>query len=221
MQKAREERFAELERVRKRIATDLHDDIGSSLTQISLLSEVVNQRISTYEKRITEPLGMIAETSRELVDSMSDIVWAINPQKDTLSDLTGRMHRFAADILTAGNISLNWHAPDSDAEIPVGANVRREIFLIFKESINNMVKHSGCTEADLEVRLSDETLELNLRDNGKGFDISTISDGHGLASMKERARGLGGEFEIASRAGKGTIVLLKVSLEQNLKGVGN
>jgi PAS domain S-box-containing protein len=210
--KAREERFAELERVRKRIATDLHDDIGSSLTQISLLSEVVNQRISTYEKRITEPLGMIAETSRELIDSMADIVWAINPQKDTLSDLMGRMHRFAADVLTAANINLNWHAPDASAEIPIGANVRREIFLIFKESVNNTVKHSKCTEAHLEIRLSEKNLELTLGDNGSGFDVSGESDGHGLASMKERAGALGGDFEIVSHAEKGTTVFLKVPL---------
>lgn len=220
LQKSREERFAELERVRKRIATDLHDDIGSSLTQISLLSEVVNQRISTDEKRITEPLGMIADTSRELVDSMSDIVWAINPQKDTLSDLTGRMHRFAADILTAGNIRLNWHAPDSEKDIPVGANVRREIFLIFKESINNMVKHSGCTEADIKIRLSDECLEMLLRDNGKGFDVAGESDGHGLMSMKERAVGLDADFDIFSQSGKGTNTILKVPLEQNMNGNG-
>jgi len=214
LQKSREERFAELERVRKRIATDLHDDIGSSLTQISLLSEVVNQRISTSEKSITEPLGMIAEASRELVDSMSDIVWAINPKKDTLSDLTGRMHRFAADVLTSANINFKWLAPDADTKIAIGANVRREIFLIFKESINNMVKHSNCTEADLEIQLNNESLEINLRDNGKGFDVSGESDGHGLSSMKERAAGLGSDFEIISQAGTGTTITLKVQLEQ-------
>jgi PAS domain S-box-containing protein len=212
LRKSREERFAELERVRRRIATDLHDDIGSSLTQISLLSEVINQRLSASEKGIAEPLGMIAETSRELIDSMADIVWAINPQKDTLSDLTGRMHRFAADVLTAANINLNWHASDTDNAIPIGANVRREIFLIFKESINNMVKHSECTEAALEIRLSEKDLELSLRDNGRGFDVSADGDGHGLASMKERATGLGGELEIASLTEKGTTVRLKVSL---------
>ena len=214
LQKAREERFAELERVRRRIATDLHDDIGSSLTQISLLSEVLNQRIDAAEKNITEPLGMIAETSRELVDSMSDIVWAINPKKDTLSDLTGRMHRFAADVLMSANINFKWSAPDADAEIAIGANVRREIFLIFKESINNMVKHSRATRADLEIRLGERRLELTLGDNGKGFDASAESDGHGLASIKERARGLGGDLEIISRTGKGTTVVLRVSLEQ-------
>lgn len=214
LRKSREERFAELERVRKRIATDLHDDIGSSLTQISLLSEVVNQRIHTDEKQITEPLGMIADASRELVDAMSDIVWAINPQKDTLRDLAGRMRRFAADVLTARNIKFNWRSPDLSDVVPIGANVRREIFLIFKESVNNLVKHSGCTEAFVEICLDGESLKLTLHDNGRGFDVSGESDGHGLASMRERARGLGGDFEIVSETGKGTTIVLKVSLKR-------
>ena len=116
---------------------------------------------------------MIAGTSRELVDSMSDIVWAINPQKDYLSDLTGRMHRFAADVLTAGNIKFTWRAPELEKDISVGANVRREIFLTFKECINNMVKHSQCSEAHLEVRINSDSLEMYLRDNGKGLIIRT------------------------------------------------
>ena len=87
-----------------------------------------------------------------------------------------------------------------------------------KESINNTVKHSGCTEADVEIRLDKECLELILRDNGKGFDVSGESDGHGLSSMKERTRGLGGYFKIVSQTGKGTNIALKVPLEHNLNG---
>jgi PAS domain S-box-containing protein len=218
LRKSREERFAELERVRKRIATDLHDDIGSSLTQISLLSEVVNRQIGADETLIIKPLSMIAETSRELVDAMSDIVWAINPRKDNLSDLTGRMHRFAADVLTAANINLKWHAPDSDKSIAIGANVRREIFLIFKESVNNIVKHSEGAEVEAEIRLDEKSLELHLRDDGKGFDVSGESDGHGLSSMRARANALGGDFQIVSQTGKGTSITLKVPLEQNSHG---
>jgi PAS domain S-box-containing protein len=215
LEKARAERFRELERVRRRIATDLHDDIGSSLTKISLLSEVINQRAGTDEGPITKPLAMIAGTSRELVDSMSDIVWAINPQKDYLSDLTGRMHRFAADMLTAGNIKFTWRAPELEKDISVGANVRREIFLTFKECINNMVKHSQCSEAHLEVRINSDSLEVYLRDNGKGFDNSHETDGHGLLSIKERAAALGGDLNIESQSGKGAIIRLKVPLDQN------
>ena len=215
LENAREERFRELERVRKRIATDLHDDIGSSLTQISLLSEVIKQRAGTREEPITKPLAMIAGTSRELVDSMSDIVWAINPQKDYLSDLTGRMHRFAADVLTAGNIQFTWHAPELEKDISVGANVRREIFLTFKECINNIVKHSQCSEARLEVKISKDSLEMYVRDNGKGFDTSNEADGHGLISIKERAAVLGGDLNIQSQPGKGASIQLRVPLNQN------
>ena len=215
LEKAREERFRELERVRKRIATDLHDDIGSSLTQISLLSEVVKQRAGTGEDPIIKPLAMIAGTSRELIDSMSDIVWAINPQKDYLSDLTGRMHRFAADVLTAGNIQFTWHAPELEEDISVGANVRREIFLTFKECINNMVKHSQCSEAHLEVKLNNDSFEVYLRDDGKGFDNSNGTDGHGLLSIKERAAVLGADLTIQSQSGKGTSIQLRVPFNQN------
>src|SRR5262249_34545968 len=104
LRKSREERLAELERVRRRIAADLHDDIGSSLTKISILSEVIRRQPDYKDSPVTEPLTKIAGASRELVDTMSDIVWAINPQKDHLSDLTQRMRRFAADAFTARNI---------------------------------------------------------------------------------------------------------------------
>src|SRR6185295_3033098 len=97
--RSREERLVELERVRKRIASDLHDDLGSSLTQISLLSEVVQQQLAQKDSAVTKPLEMIATSSRELVDAMSDIVWAINPQKDHLSDLSQRMRALASDML--------------------------------------------------------------------------------------------------------------------------
>jgi PAS domain S-box-containing protein len=212
LRKAREERLTELERVRKRIATDLHDDIGSSLTQISILSEVARQQVGHNDSPITKPLSMIAAASRELVDSMSDIVWAINPQKDHLSDLQQRMRRFASDVFTARNIEFRFRAPEAEEDIQLGANIRREVFLIFKESINNMVKHSGCTKADIEFALGKDHLYLRLTDNGKGFDAATESDGHGLMSMSERARGLGAELEIISHVEAGTTIILQVPL---------
>src|SRR2546430_7612845 len=149
--RAREERFRELERVRQRIATDLHDDIGSSLTQISIMSEVAQNRAGGDN---VPALSTIANSSRELIDAMSDIVWAINPQKDHLSDLNQRMRRFAADVLTARNVELDFRAPLQDKDVELGANIRREVFLIFKETVNNMVKHSGLTRAEIEFRIS-------------------------------------------------------------------
>jgi signal transduction histidine kinase len=212
LRRTREERLIELERVRKRIATDLHDDIGSSLTQISILSEVARQQIGHDNSPVTRPLSMIANASRELIDSMSDIVWAINPQRDHLTDLTQRMRRFASDVLTARNIDFRLSLPDAEQDIPIGANVRREVFLLFKETVNNMVKHSGCSVAEIEFQVEGDFLSLKFRDNGKGFDMTKESDGHGLMSMRERSRALGGDLEIASQVGQGTTVNVKIPL---------
>ncbi len=212
LRRVREERIRELERVRTRIATDLHDDIGSSLTQISILSEVVRQRLGDKEAQAAQPLQLIATSSRELVDSMSDIVWAINPEKDHLSDLTQRMRRFASDVFTARNIEFRLLIPGAEQDIQMGANMRRELFLVFKEGINNMIKHSGCTAAEIEFQIEAERLALRLSDNGKGFDPTLESDGHGLMSMRERAKSLGGQLEFVSQQGTGTTVTLKVPL---------
>jgi PAS domain S-box-containing protein len=212
LRRTREARAIELERVRKRIASDLHDDIGSSLTQISLLSEVVNQRVAGHDGSVAQPLAMIASSSRELVDAMSDIVWAINPQKDHLSDLTQRMRTLTSEVSTACGISVRFNAPESDEDLPLGANLRREVFLIFKESINNIVKHSNATAAEVEFRVAGDQLFLRVADNGKGFDVADESEGHGLVSMQGRAKEMGAKLEMQSSVGKGTTISLVVPL---------
>jgi signal transduction histidine kinase len=216
----RMEQAIELERVRIRIATDLHDDIGASLTQIAILSEVVNQRISKNGSNVSEPLQMIAGTSREMVDAMSDIVWAINPRKDHLSDLSQRMRRFASDILSARDIQFRFRAPGADEKnIRLGADLRREIYLIYKESVNNLAKHSRCTEADLLFQIEKDGLSVIISDNGSGFDVDRKMNGdhsgmggHGLLGLRRRAEALGGKYEVTSAPGAGTTVTLKVPL---------
>jgi len=208
--RSREERMIEMERVRKRIASDLHDDLGSSLTQISLLSEVIQQQLRHKEEAVTKPLEKIATSSRELVDAMSDIVWAINPQKDHLSDLAQRMRSLASDMLMAAHIAFRFTGPDSETDIPLGANLRREVFLVFKESINNIVRHSAATEAQIEFSLDQNELFLRVYDNGKGFDLAEESDGHGLVSMRTRSSDMGAQLEILSAKKHGTTIMLRV-----------
>jgi PAS domain S-box-containing protein len=210
LRRSREERMAELERVRKRIATDLHDDIGSSLTRISLLGEVVSQRASSGDRSLAEPLASIANLSRELVDCMSDIVWAINPNKDHLRDLSQRMRHFASDVFTARQIEFRFLTPDPDRDIRVGADIRREVFLVFKEAVNNVVRHSVCSHAELEFRAGPDGLVLVVSDNGRGFDVAGAGDGHGLLSMRERTEGLGGRFEVLSQPGTGTLLTFTI-----------
>lgn len=207
-------RLLEIERVRTRIATDLHDDIGSSLSQIAIMSEVIQQQVDGRNPRISHPLAVIAGTSRELVDSMADIVWAINPRHDHLIDLTQRMRQFAADLLTARNIEFHFAASGPEFDIPIETDIRREVFLIFKEAVNNAVRHSNCSSIEIGFAVSDNRLMLKVDDNGSGFDPSAAGGGHGVASIKRRAQGIGGTLEILSQPGRGTSVSLHVPLRR-------
>lgn len=220
----REKRLAELERVRRRIATDLHDDIGSSLTQIAVLSEVARNQAAVFESEsVSMPLERIKGVSRELVETMSDVVWAINPNKDNLRDLVQRMRRFASDVCAGKNIHFELDAPPTENLQPLGANVRREVFAIFKESINNSVKYSECENIVADFRIENETLFLEIKDDGRGFDAEEIlsaefspeKGGNGLVNMRRRASELGGNCRIVSSVGGGTIILLKISLNHS------
>ena len=213
LRRSREERLEELERVRRRIAIDLHDDIGSSLTQISILSELINRRVGPARPAVSEPLQQIASASRELVDSMSDIVWAINPQKDHLRDLVQRMRLFASESLSARDIKFRFQAPDLGQDVRLSASIRREVFLIFKESLNNLIRHARCTEATIELGLDTDYLELKVSDNGEGFDLARASEGHGLLSMRERAQGIQGELQLRSAPGEGSSITLRVPID--------
>jgi signal transduction histidine kinase len=206
-------RLIELERVRTRIATDLHDDIGASLSLIAMLSEVAQRQAVKGNFKVGESLSSIAASSRELVDSMSDIVWAVNPRKDRFSELVKRMRRFASDVFSSRDIALQFDATD-EQDFKLGADARREIFFIVKEGINNIARHSACTEAAITLKKQGGLLILELRDNGKGLDPLRANEGNGIASMGERTRRLGGEFEIVSNNGHGTTLRLKVPVDR-------
>ena len=154
----------------------------------------------------------IANTSRDTVDAMSDIVWAVNPNRDHLKEITQRMRRFAEDVFGAREIDFDFHGPDQGRDLKVGADVRREVFLIFKENVNNMARHSGCTAVKVDLQIQRRWLVLKMSDNGRGFDVACANNGNGLASMRLRARKLGGNLEVVSPNGDGTTVVLRVPL---------
>jgi ligand-binding sensor domain-containing protein/two-component sensor histidine kinase len=206
----RVDRLLEVERVRTRIAADLHDDIGATLSQIAVLSEVVRKQMPRENAQLSKTLSSIARGSLAAVDSMSDIVWAINPEKDHLLNLTQRMRRLASEVLPASNIEFQFIAPPSESDVKLGANVRREVFLIFKESLNNTVRHSGCMRAKIELQVDRSSLFLRFWDDGRGFDPNLTADGNGLRSMRVRAAALKGEFSIDSVNGGGTTTRLKI-----------
>ncbi|HJZ76117.1 MAG TPA: two-component regulator propeller domain-containing protein [Vicinamibacterales bacterium] len=201
-------RLLELERIRTRIATDLHDDIGASLSQIAILSEVVRRRAGEDEVTIGEPLAHIAATARELVDSMSDIVWAIDPHKDRFASLAKRMRRLGSDILPAKDITFACEIQGEEEGRWISADTRRQVFLIFKEGINNIVRHARATAVSVVLRQEGGTLTLVIADNGCGFDPASSTDGHGLKSMRDRASRLGGMLDVRSAVGAGTRLTL-------------
>ena len=200
----------EVERVRTRIASDLHDDIGSNLTRIAILSEVAHSRLNGGGTELEKPLTAIARISRESVASMSDIVWAINPRRDSLHELIQRMRRFTGEIFAGGKIECDFRAPEDGHNIRLGADVRRDIFLIFKEAINNTARHSSCTQVVIDFRLEAPGFILIVRDDGHGFDVEAATEGQGLISMQRRAQSLQGKFILQSRPGHGTEITLKV-----------
>jgi len=206
-----------VERLRTRIATDLHDDIGSSLSQIAILSEIARQQPGGATEKVQDMLARIGAVSRDLVDSLGDTVWSIDPRRDRMQDLVHRMRRFAGDLLTEKEIEVDFDAriDDPDRELP--ADVRRQLFLVFKEAVHNMARHSGCTRAEIDFHADDGSLALRMRDNGRGFDPAGRGNGYGVASIRARVAGLQGSIELAScRADQpgapGTIVSITIPL---------
>jgi signal transduction histidine kinase/ligand-binding sensor domain-containing protein len=210
-----------LESVRARIAADLHDDIGANLTKITILSEVVHQQLGQGKQPTQSALSSIANISRESVASMRDIVWAINPKRDRLLDLTRRMRTFASDIFTSRHIEFRFRAPDRDRELKLNPEVRRDVFLIFKEAVNNIVRHAECAQATIELRIEGRWLVLRVSDNGKGIDATVADEGQGLSSMRRRAESFGGTLEIISAQPSGTTLILKVPIGGRLVRAAN
>lgn len=203
--------FMHVEQVRTRIARDLHDDVGSGLSQISLLSEII-QRRAAHDAAIAEPLSAIAGTSRELVDTMSDIVWTNNPRFDHLGDLVHRCRRFATESLTARGIRLHMDFPDNDGDLTLEPETRRQLYLIFKEAITNLARHADCDQAEISLRVENGWLQMRIADNGNGFAAEHQFDGNGLRSLRARAEAIGGTLEIESAPNAGTTLTLRLQV---------
>ena len=205
-------RLLELERVRTRIATDLHDDIGSGLSQIAVLTEVARARADGYTADLNAALSDISSVARELVESMSDIVWSVNPRRDRSGDLLQRMRRFASDVLSGSNIDFTFRVSAREDKVRIPTEIRREVYLIFKEAVNNLARHSGSTRAVITISIEDGRLELRVEDNGNGLGELCREDGHGLRSMRERASRIGGRIDFDRGDVGGLRVTLRVSM---------
>jgi signal transduction histidine kinase/ligand-binding sensor domain-containing protein len=198
----------ELERVRTRIATDLHDDIGATLSSISMYSEAVKNQLKEKNPQLENVLDKMGENSREMVTSMNDIVWAINPDNDDGEKLIMRMESYAVDMCAVKNIRLHFSADEKLNTVSLSLEHRKNIYLIFKEAINNAVKYSNAGTIWVQVELQHKKLAMTVKDDGKGFNEATIKKGNGLKNLHTRAKEIKGTFAIDTIEGKGTTVSL-------------
>lgn len=200
-------RAVALERVRTRLATDLHDDVGSSLARISILSEV-GRRSVEESGEASRLFGEIGETSRAVIDALGDAIWSIDPRRDDLQSLGDRLRHFAADLLEGRGIAFRLAVPENASAIELPSESRRHLFLFLKEAVTNAARHSRARSLEVALRVAGRVLALEVKDDGAGFATSASHAGRGLANMAARAAALGGKLDIRSEPGSGTRVLL-------------
>ncbi|MBL0743550.1 tetratricopeptide repeat protein [Chryseolinea lacunae] len=205
--KSRTKRLVEMERMRNAIARDLHDDIGSTLSSINIISQLALQ-----DANGSAPLFQrIAQHSSTMMESMSDIVWSINPNNDTLEQVVSKMKEFASEILDPLEIEYSFTGEDALQGFAMDAAVRKNVFLIFKEAVNNAAKYSAASHIRIAFSKKGHAVQLTITDNGKGFDTTGATSGNGLRNMQERARFLRGTLALASSA-QGTEVQLSLPI---------
>jgi len=204
-------RLVAVERVRTQIAGDLHDDIGASLSRVAVLTEVVRRDIVTTHPGSAQRLGDVADSARALVDSMGDIIWSVDPRRDDLASVVIRLRQFASTVLEARGIKYDLRiAPELD-QMKLGPERRRDLFLILKEAITNVVRHASCDTFSLDLRLEGTWIVADVRDDGTGLPEDG-RHGHGLGSMRARAARAGGSLEISSCPQGGTHVVVRMPL---------
>ncbi|MFS8087362.1 MAG: sensor histidine kinase, partial [Acidobacteriota bacterium] len=206
--------FMAMEKIRRQVATDLHDDVGSGLAQVAILSEVAKREASADGQKL---MNEVADLARSMRESMGDIVWAVDPRHDKLTDLVARMKQVAYNLIEANGLRVEWHIIDAGelARINLGPDVRRHLLLIFKEALTNVARHAQATQVRVEILARGRTLQLSVKDNGRGFDQNMTSNGQGrgLQGLRERAHELGAKLSIESPAGAGTLVTLNLPLK--------
>lgn len=201
----------ELERVRTRIATDLHDDIGSSLSGMAFLSEAVKQQMGSARPEAFEMASEVAVMARGLARSLSDVVWSIDPRRDDLHNLMTRVRQSAA-VLEAQGIAWSLQGPPQPEQVKLTPEQRHHLFLIFKEALNNIARHAHCTSAKLTIAVGDHQLRAEIVDDGCGFSQAG-EQGNGLRNMKLRAEQLGGRMRVDSAPGRGVRLDLTIPLK--------
>ncbi len=199
-----------LERMRNRIASDLHDEIGSSLSTISIYSKVAQEQLNKQTSDPQPLLKKISENTNEMMDAMSDIVWSINARNDRFENIINRMREHAVQLFEAKHYNLHFEFDERLNHIKFDMEKRKDFYLIYKEALNNIAKYACGKNVWISLSENNSQIILKIKDDGKGFDVSnTRKSGNGLMNIKNRATALHGEVQINSEEGKGTEIKLE------------
>ena len=211
-------RLVELERVRTRIAADLHDDMGSALSRLAILSEVIKRQMGSAPIQTLSLLDDMGATARGMVDGMSDIVWSIDPRHDDLASFAARVRQFASVVLEAQGIQWTIEVPAHPERVKLDPQQRRHLFLMCKEAITNVLRHAVCRTVTIAVSVCDQQIVLDIRDDGRGLEIrkapNALNTGHGLENLQVRAAELGGSCGLQSGPERGTHLHIEFPLRR-------
>ncbi|QEC42504.1 sensor histidine kinase [Pseudobacter ginsenosidimutans] len=209
-------RLMQVEKIRTRLARDLHDDMGSTLSTINILSNMAVKKIESDQKASQDYMGRISDSSSRIMEAMDDIVWSINPVNDSMRKILARMKEFAGNVLEASDIDYTFTVDETVKDMTFDMEWRREIFLVFKEAINNIVKYSKAAKVDITLRKQKNVLQMTINDDGVGFntdnDHQGAMRGNGLRNMRKRAEAMNGSLKIISAPESGTSVELRIPL---------
>jgi signal transduction histidine kinase len=200
-----------LERLRTRIATDLHDDVGSTLSSISILSDILARQVENPQS--ARIVGTIGTNAHKMLEKIDDIIWVVNPTNDKFQNLGLRIREFAIPLFESGNIRHEIRFDKHMKTLQLPMEVRRNIYLIAKEAINNLIKYAECSKVTISFRQEPPGLIMELCDDGIGFDPDAITSRNGIKNMKLRAGQMNSEIEIRSVPGNGTQIKLTVKLK--------
>jgi hypothetical protein len=204
-----------VQNLRNQIASDLHDEVGSTLSSIAVLSKVLRRNMTDKIPESLPVLDKILESAKDTIINLRDTVWTINPDNDSLEKMLGKMRSFAYEMLVGEEIALNYHStldehPNDYKKMQISMEQRRNAYLMFKECVHNIVKHANATAAKIDVSLHADGILFLIEDNGKGFDQRQEAEGNGLKNLRRRAEECFMELDITSAVQQGTKIRLFV-----------
>lgn len=204
--------YFKLQQMRTQIASDLHDDIGSSLTSISFYSEILKMQLPEEDVSQKNMLDKIGNNARTIVGTMSDIVWVINPDNDLTENLIRRMRNHATELCSERNIECHFETGNEEKMMIINMQQRKNLYLIYKEALHNAIKYACCTRIDIRILQTDHQLQLMVKDNGIGFNAAAFTEGNGLLNMKRRAAEIRARLDVDTCPNQGTSIVLDVKI---------